>query len=71
MGLLLIPQRTVDNNLGPDRLAGPKAIDSNYCRQPALLLHNLCLEDLTVHGTELRLFNAKEFPLVILLMSRI
>ncbi len=28
----LIPQRTVDNNLGPDRLAGPKALDTNYCR---------------------------------------
>ncbi len=27
----LIPQGTVDNNLGPDdRLAGPKALDTNY-----------------------------------------
>ncbi len=26
----------VDNNLGPDRLAGPKALDPNYCRQPFL-----------------------------------
>ncbi|MCP3665241.1 MAG: leucine-rich repeat domain-containing protein [Gammaproteobacteria bacterium] len=26
---------TVDtNNLGPDRLSGPKALDPNYCRQP-------------------------------------
>ncbi len=25
-------QGTVDNNLGPDRLAGPKALDPNYCR---------------------------------------
>ena len=32
----LIPQGTVDNNLGPDRLAGPKVLDPNYCRQPIL-----------------------------------
>ena len=32
----LIPQGTVDDNLGPDRLAGPKALDPNYCRQPTL-----------------------------------
>ena len=32
----VIPQGTVDNNLGPDRLAGPKAIDPNYSRQPTL-----------------------------------
>ena len=31
--LRVIPQRTVDNNLGPDRLAGPK--DPNYCRHRA------------------------------------
>ena len=30
----LIPQGTVDNNLGPDRSAGPKALDPNYYRQP-------------------------------------
>ncbi len=29
----LISQGTVDNNLGPDHLAGPKALDPNYCRQ--------------------------------------
>ena len=29
----VIPQGTVDNNLGPDRLAGPKALDPNYSRQ--------------------------------------
>ncbi len=29
-------QGTVDNNLGPDRLAGPKALDPNNCRQPTL-----------------------------------
>ena len=28
--------RTVNNNLGPDRLAGPKALDPNHCRQPIL-----------------------------------
>ena len=32
----LIPKGTVDNNLGPDCLAGPKALDPNYCRQPTL-----------------------------------
>ncbi len=26
-----IPLGTVDNNLGLDRLAGPKALDPNYC----------------------------------------
>ncbi len=30
--LRVIPQGTVDNNLGPDRLAGPKALYPNYCR---------------------------------------
>ena len=30
----LIPQGTVDNNLGPDRFAGPKALDPYYYRQP-------------------------------------
>ena len=61
----LIPQGTVDNNLGPDRLAGPKARDPNHCRQPTLArLHDLCLEVLTVHGIELRLFWAKAFTLL-------
>ena len=27
--LRVIPQGTVDNNLGPDRLAGPKSLDPN------------------------------------------
>ena len=27
----VIPQGTVDNNLGPERLAGPKALDPNHC----------------------------------------
>ncbi len=67
----LIPQGTVDNNLGPDHFPGPKALDPNNCRQPTLWLHDLCLEVLTVHGIELRLFGAKAFPLLILLMSRI
>ncbi len=30
----LLPQRTVDNNLGPDCLAGSKFLDPNYCKQP-------------------------------------
>ena len=30
----LKPQETVDNNLWPDRLTGPKALDSKHCRQP-------------------------------------
>ncbi len=66
----LIPQGTVDNNLGPDRLSGPKTLDPNYFRLPTLWLHELCLKVLTVHGTELRLFGAKALPLLILLMSR-
>ena len=61
-GLRLIPQGTVDNNLGPDRLAGPKALYANYCRQPALGLHDICLEVLIVHENELRLSQAKAFP---------
>ena len=66
MGLRVIPQRTDVNNLGPDHLAGPKAQDPNYCRQPTL-----CLEFLTVYGNELRLFVAKASPLLILLISPI
>ena len=33
-----MPQGTVDNNLGPDRLAGPKALDPNHCRQQTPLI---------------------------------
>ena len=40
----------VDNNLGPDRLEGQKALDPNYYRQPIFRLHDLCLEILSVHG---------------------
>ena len=58
----VIPQGTVDNNLGP------KALDPNYSRQPTLWLHDLCLEVLTVNVNELRLFGAKAFTLLILLM---
>ncbi len=61
--LRVIPQGTVDNNLGPDRLAGPKALNPNYYRQPTLWLHDLCLEVLIVHGNELRLFGARAFSL--------
>ena len=32
----VIPHGTVDNNLGQDHLAGPKALDPNYYRQPTL-----------------------------------
>ncbi len=32
----LLPQGTVDNNLGPNRLAGPKTLDPNHYRQPTL-----------------------------------
>ncbi len=57
----LIPQGTDDDNIEPDCLECPKALDPNCCRQPTLWLHDLCLEVLTVHGTELRLFGAKAF----------
>ena len=30
------PQRMINKNLGPDRLAGPNALDPNFCRQPTL-----------------------------------
>ena len=62
MFIQFIPHGTVDNNLWQDRLAGPKALDLNYCRQPTLWLHDLCLEVLTVHGTELRLFLGQGIP---------
>ena len=61
-------QRSVVNYIGPHRLTGPMALDQNDFRQP---LHDLCLEVLTVHGNELRLFRAKAFLLLILLMSRL
>ena len=59
-----IPQWTVDTNLGPDRLAGTKALDPNHCRQLILTLHDLCIEVIIVHGIELCLFEAKAFPLL-------
>ncbi len=67
--LRLLPQGTVDNNIG--RLTGPKALYPNYYRQPTLWLHDLCLEVLTAHSTELRLFWDKTFPLLPKLMSHI
>ncbi len=57
----VISQGTVDNNQGPYCLAGPKALDPNCSSQPTRLLHDLCLEVLTVHGNELRLFWPKAF----------
>ncbi len=47
--------RTVDNNLGPDRLADPKALDPIYCRQPTRLIAR------PLYGIELCLFGAKAF----------
>ncbi len=58
-----IPQRTVDNNLGPDRFAGPEALYPKHWRQPAPYL-----EVLPVHDNDLRQFGANYFPLLILLM---
>ncbi len=37
----LIPQGTVDNNLWLDCLAGPKALDPNYCRTNPLIARPL------------------------------
>ncbi len=42
----LMPHGTVNNNLMPDLLAGPKVLDLNIKRQPTLVLTN-------VHGKEL------------------
>ncbi len=67
----VIPQGTVDNNLVLERLAGPKALDPNYCKQPTLWLYDLCLEVLYVHGNELRLYGAKAFSLILLLIPRL
>ncbi len=52
------------------------SLTTPLCRQPSLWLHIFCLETLSVHlqcmhGYELRLFGAKVFLLLILLMSRI
>ena len=62
----VIPQGTVDNNVGPDRSSGPKALDPNYCRQPTLWFQDLCLEVLTVQCNELPLFVARALPLLII-----
>ncbi len=52
-----LPQGTVNNNLGPEHLECPKTLDPNYFRKPTL-----CLDVLTIHGAELRLFEAKAIP---------
>ncbi len=39
----------------------PKALDINHCKQPTLWLHDLSLKFLTVHGTELRLFEKTKY----------
>ena len=58
-------------NLGPNRLAGPKALDPDQSRKPTLWLHDHFLKVLIVHGIDLRLCGAKTFTLLILLMSHI
>ncbi len=45
--VFLYLQRTVYNNLKPDHIVDPKALDYNYCKPPTLWLHNLCLQVLT------------------------
>ncbi len=45
-----------DNNVGPERLAGPKHTPTIADNQPFN-----CPQVLTVHGNELRLFWAKTF----------
>ena len=57
---IFIPKGTVDNNLlGADLLAGPKALDPNYCRQPNLLrTHDPCL----CVNMNCAVFLAKAFP---------
>ncbi len=78
-----IPQGTVDKNLGPDRLAGPKALDSNFCRQDllfdcttfvwkSLLCMVMSCYSLTNVASRVCLKN-KNYPLIIILnrsMSR-
>ncbi len=61
-----MPQGTGYDNLWPDRLVGPKALNPNYCWQPTLWLHDICLEVLTVHGDELHLFGANASTYTIL-----
>ena len=52
-----------DNNLGPDRFAGLKALDLDYYNLQTTnpLIARPCLEILTFYGTELRLFGTKAF----------
>ena len=38
--MIIIPQGTVHNNLGPDRLTGPKALDPNYIMEGSKHLPN-------------------------------
>ncbi len=66
--LQFILQGTVVNYIGPVRLAGPTAINSNYCRQYILFLHDPFLEALTVYNNELCLFGDKAFPLLLILL---
>ena len=41
--IIIIPQGTVGNNLGPDRLEEPKALDPNYCLHHLVFLGSLLL----------------------------
>ncbi len=55
-----MPQGTVGNNQGPDRLEAPMALEPNHCKQPTLCLQDPYQETLTMHGTELHLFGAND-----------
>ncbi len=49
-----IPQGTVDNNLGPDLLAGLKALDPNYNRQSTTFVWKI--NSLTTYKRKLEVF---------------
>ncbi len=58
--LRVISQGTVDNKLGPDRLAGPKTLDQTSNLMIARPLSGSL--NCAVHGIELHLFGTKAFP---------
>ena len=58
--------RVIDNNLGRDRFNRFKSLRSQLLQTTNPVIARLCLEVLTVHGTELRLVGAKAFPLLII-----
>ena len=53
----LILQGTVDNNLCTNCLVGIKALDHDYCRQPTLWLHELCLEAIATRAAKIEAKN--------------